>query len=59
MLNRLCAGIRIGEDREMIKREDVMNILIDTCPSFKEKWEEYLGDIWDRDSETILFTDVF
>lgn len=41
----------------MIQRECTMKLLIDVCPSFRGKWEEHLRDIWDRDSELILYTD--
>ncbi|HEX9061059.1 MAG TPA: hypothetical protein VF941_12840 [Clostridia bacterium] len=41
----------------MILRDNVMTLLVDACPSFKNKWEEHLQDIWDRTSETILYTD--
>ncbi len=41
----------------MILRDNVMALLIDVCPSFANMWEEHLQDIWDRKSETILYTD--
>jgi hypothetical protein len=41
----------------MIYRDKVMDLLIEVCPSFKNKWEEHLNDIWDRSSEGILYTD--
>jgi hypothetical protein len=42
----------------MIFEYEVMRILMDVCPTFKIKWEEHLTDIWDRNSETILYTDL-
>jgi len=41
----------------MIQRAEVMEILIESCPSFQMRWEEHLQDIWDRESKTILYTD--
>lgn len=41
----------------MIQRAEVMEILIESCPSFQTRWEEHLQDIWDRESESILYTD--
>lgn len=41
----------------MIQRECAMKLLIDVCPSFNEKWKEHLEDIWDRESDSILYTD--
>lgn len=41
----------------MVQRNEVMEPLINVYPSFKSKWEEHLRDIWDRDSESILYTD--
>lgn len=41
----------------MIQRNEVMNILIDSCPSFEKKRKEQLKDIWDRESDSILYTD--
>lgn len=42
----------------IINRNDVMELYIKVCPSFQEKWQEHLQDIWDRYSETILYTDL-
>lgn len=42
----------------MIQRNHVIERLIKACPSFNPKWEEHLQDIWDRTSETILYTDL-
>lgn len=42
----------------MICKNEVMDFSVQACPSFKEKWEEYLTDIWDRNSESILYTDL-
>lgn len=42
----------------MIQKECVMELLIGVCPSFKGKWEKHLINIWDRESETILYTDL-
>lgn len=42
----------------MVQRENVMELFINLCPSFEGKWKEHLEDIWDRDSETILYTDL-
>jgi hypothetical protein len=42
----------------MVQREDVMELLINVCPSFEGKWKDHLEDIWDRDREEILYTDL-
>lgn len=42
----------------MISRDEVMALLISECPSFEERWTAHLQDIWDRDSESILYTDL-
>ncbi|WP_069997331.1 DUF7674 family protein [Cellulosilyticum sp. I15G10I2] len=42
----------------MVQKECVMELLISICPSFKGKWEKQLKNIWDRESETILYTDL-
>lgn len=34
-----------------------MPIFIKICPSFSRLWTEHINDIWDRTSETILYTD--
>lgn len=41
----------------MVNKEEVMPIFIKNCPSFNKVWTEHLNDIWDRTSETILYTD--
>ena len=41
----------------MISKNEAMPILLEVCPSFNEKWKEHVNDIWDRDSEGILYTD--
>ena len=42
----------------MVNRNQIMDQLINLCPSFRETWKEHLRDIWDRESETILYTDL-
>lgn len=42
----------------MIGRDEVMELFISACPSFEERWKVHLQDIWDRNSESILYTDL-
>ena len=42
----------------MIRRDEVMELFISECPSFEKRWKMHLQDIWDRNSETILYTDL-
>jgi hypothetical protein len=41
----------------MIQKDKVMKLLVEVCPSFEKKWKDHVEDIWDRESETILYTD--
>ena len=41
----------------MIYKDEVMQLFVNVCPSFLKKWENHLHDIWDRNSESILYTD--
>ncbi|BCZ47995.1 hypothetical protein psyc5s11_40620 [Clostridium gelidum] len=43
----------------MVQRENVMELLINLCPSFEGKWKEHLEDNFDRDCETILYRDLY
>lgn len=42
----------------MITREEVMNLFIEACPSFKENWEAYISSEEDRNSSTVLYSDL-
>ena len=42
----------------MIQREKVMEHLLEVSPSFRGRWNDHLHNIWDRESETILYTDL-
>jgi len=42
----------------VIGRDEVMELFISACPSFEERWKVHLQDIWDRNSESILYTDL-
>jgi len=42
---------------DLITREQVMPLLLDVYPSLGEPWAEHLNDIWDRTSDSILYTD--
>jgi len=42
----------------VIRRDEVMELFISECPSFEKRWKVHLHDIWDRNSETILYTDL-
>lgn len=55
---KICNETEKVLGKVMIPRENVMELLINVCPSFKGKWEEYLEDDWDRDRETILYSDL-
>jgi hypothetical protein len=35
-----------------------MELLINVCPSFEEKWKEYLENKWNRDPKTMLYSDL-
>lgn len=42
----------------MITKNEVMDIFLHACPLFKKYWfSQHINDIWDRSSETILYTD--
>jgi len=49
--------VELGGDL-VIRRDDIMALFVNACPSFQEKWEGHLQDIWDRNSESILYTDL-
>jgi len=41
-----------------IKKHEVMNLLIDVCPSYKKRWEEYLKDNYEENDEPLLYIDI-
>lgn len=43
---------------QMINREEVMNLFIEACPSFKENWVAYFNSDDDRNNSTVLYSDL-
>ena len=42
----------------MIQKQEVMDLFLSACPSYKERWLEYVRDSYDDGEERLLYVDI-